>query len=113
MMPMYDLSMMVGLIFAGLAGLLLGAFFFGSLWWTVRRTLSSSSSVLWHIGSLLVRMGITLLGFYVVGATSWERLLICLVGFLIARFAITWMTRNWLQRQCHPTHPTEEAGHAP
>ncbi len=113
MMSMYDLSMLAGLLFAGLAGLLLGAFFFGSLWWTVRRTLTSSPSVLWQVSSLLLRMGVTLLGFYAVGAASWQRLVVCLVGFIVARFAVIWMTRSWLQRQGHASDRTEEAGHAP
>ncbi len=113
MMPMHDLSLLAELLLAGLAGLLLGAFFFGSLWWTIRRTLLSSPSILWQISSPVLRMGITMLGFYVVGAASWQRLVVCLVGFVIARFAVTWMTRNWLQRQCDPMQQTKKASHAP
>ncbi len=112
-MPTHDLSMAAALMFAGLAGLVLGAFFFGSLWWTLRRTLSSSRTVLWQIGSLLVRMGVTLLGFYAVGAGSWERLVACLVGFIVARFAVTRMTRSWVRRQNHSTRQCKELDHAP
>ena len=112
-MPMHDLSMATGPVFAGLAGLVLGAFFFGSLWWTVRCTLSSSRTVLWQLGSLLVRMGVTVLGFYAVGASSWERLVACLVGFIVARFAVTRMTRSWMQRQNQSTRQCKELDHAP
>lgn len=113
---LFDLA--VATLSAGLAGFGLGLFFFASLWWMVRRTLSSRPSALWHLGSLLVRMGITLLGFYAVGAGSWERLLACLAGFLVARFATTWLTRVWERRQTPPaaraTAPaTSETGHAP
>ena len=50
------------------AGVLLGAFFFGGLWWTVRKGVSSERPALWFFGSLLLRMSITLAGFYFVGA---------------------------------------------
>ena len=44
------------------AGLVLGAIFFGGLWWTVIRGLSSRQPALWFLGSLLLRMSITLIG---------------------------------------------------
>lgn len=69
-----------------LAGALLGAMFFGGLWWTVRKGISSARPGLWFAGSLLLRMGLTLAGFYFVSAGQWQRLLLCLAGFLLARF---------------------------
>ena len=48
---------------AGLAGGLLGTVFFGGLWWTVRRGLSSGQPALWFLGSLLVRTSIVLAAF--------------------------------------------------
>lgn len=104
----------IGLILAALGGLLLGIFFFGGLWWTVRRTLSSKPSAFWQIGSLLVRMAVTLLGFYAVGAGQPDRLLACLAGFVLARFVVSWRIRSWELRQLRPTtRNTTEAGHAP
>jgi F1F0 ATPase subunit 2 len=44
------------------AGLLLGAVFFGGLWWTVIRAVSSQRPALWFSGSMLLRMSITLVG---------------------------------------------------
>jgi F1F0 ATPase subunit 2 len=44
------------LVLAGGAGVLLGAFFFGGLWWTVRRGLSSKRPAFWFLGSLLLRV---------------------------------------------------------
>ncbi|MEO6410078.1 MAG: ATP synthase subunit I [Burkholderiaceae bacterium] len=117
-MPMHELpALSAGTFFAGLAGLVLGAFFFGSLWWNLRRTLASPPSVGWHLIGLLVRMAVTLLGFYAVGAGQWERLLACLVGFLVARFAATRMARSWERRQTDPAtasakRKTPEVGHA-
>lgn len=72
-----------------LAGMLLGVLFFGSLWWTVQKGLASSWPALWFMGSLLLRIGITLPGFYVVADSDWQRLLVCLSGFVAARIIVT------------------------
>ena len=45
---------------------LLGAIFFGGLWWTVRKGVASRRPALWFLGSLLLRTSIALAGFYVV-----------------------------------------------
>lgn len=82
------------------AGCLLGAVFFGGLWWTVRKGISSQKAALWFLGSLVLRMGIALAGFYVVSAGHWERLLLCLLGFVMARVAVTWLTRTPQKRAC-------------
>src|SRR5450756_2414570 len=83
----------VTLALALVAGLLLGAIFFGGLWWTVRKGVSSKQPALWFFGSLLLRMSIALAGFYFVGRGHWERLLLCLLGFVMARLVVTWLTR--------------------
>jgi F1F0 ATPase subunit 2 len=70
------------------AGLLLGAFFFGGLWWTTRKGIASKLPILWFFGSLVIRLGITLIVIYLISQNHWERMLICLLGFIIAR-AIT------------------------
>ena len=71
------------------SGVLLGAVFFGGLWWTVVRGVTSRRPALWFIGSKLLRMGIALGGFYLVGGGSWQRWLLCLLGFVLARL-VTW-----------------------
>ena len=81
------------LILAWVAGGMLGVFFFGGLWWTVRKGLSSKRAVLWFSVSLLLRMGVAVAGFYVVGQGRWERLVACLLGFFMARLVVTWLTR--------------------
>ncbi len=75
----------IALVLAWLAGGLLGAFFFGGLWWSVRKSLASVKPALWMFGSLLLRMGITLTSFYFVSGGDWPRLLSCLVGFVMMR----------------------------
>ena len=69
-------------------GTLLGAFFFGGLWWTVRRGLTSSQPALFFLGSLLVRTLVVLVGFYFVSGNDWHRLAASLAGFVLARVAI-------------------------
>jgi F1F0 ATPase subunit 2 len=80
------------LIFTG--GLLLGTFFFGGLWLTVKKTVSGRQPALWMVGSFLFRTGITLAGFYYIGHGDWHRLIICLLGFIIARLIIIWVTKK-------------------
>lgn len=99
----------VNLVLAGGAGVFLGAFFFGGLWWTVRKGVASKRPALLFLGSLLLRTGITLAGFYVVSGGHWERLLVCLLGFFIARLAVTRLTRPPVDRH---NARAEEAKHA-
>lgn len=83
----------LALVLAGLAGAMLGAVFFGGLWWTVRKSLAAAKPALWMFGSLLLRMGVTMTGFYFVSGGDWQRLLSCLVGFVMVRQLVTRLTR--------------------
>ena len=76
------------LALAVLAGGLLGGFYFGGLWWTVQKGLSSERPALWFLGSLLLRTSLVLAGFYFVSHGHWSRLVMCLLGFLIARLIV-------------------------
>ena len=76
-----------------LAGVLLGMFFFGGLWWTIRRGVSSKLPAALFFFSLLLRTGIALAGFYFVARGDWRRVLACLVGFMLGRILVTWLTR--------------------
>jgi F1F0 ATPase subunit 2 len=75
------------------AGLLLGAFFFGGLWWTVIKGVSSPRPALWFFTSILLRINVALAGFYFVGQQDLQRWLGCLLGFVLARHAVRWLTR--------------------
>lgn len=97
-------------VLAWAAGVGFGAIFFGGLWLTVRKGLSSPRPALWFSGSLLVRTSLVLAGFYWVSGGHWDRLLLCLLGFVMARFAVTWLTRP---SEEHPSHPAQEAVDAP
>jgi F1F0 ATPase subunit 2 len=78
---------------AGAAGFLLGALFFAGLWWTVRQGLSSPRPALWFFASLLLRMSLAVAGVYTVAGGSWQRLLACLLGFVLARLAVLRLSR--------------------
>jgi F1F0 ATPase subunit 2 len=81
-------------LLAWLAGAVLGGIFFGGLWWTVCKGLSSKRPALWFVASLLLRMSIVLAGIYFVAHGRWQRLLLCLFGFVMARLVVTWLTRD-------------------
>ena len=82
------MSDILPLSLAFLAGAMLGVFFFGGLWWTVRKGVTSGTPALWFLGSLLLRTGVILAGFYLVSQGHWSRLVACLLGFLIARVIV-------------------------
>jgi F1F0 ATPase subunit 2 len=82
-----------GVLTAVLAGLVLGIVFFGGLWWTVRRALSSGQAAIWLSGSFMARTVITLAGFYFAGQGDWRRMVGCVVGFLGARVCVVRFTR--------------------
>jgi F1F0 ATPase subunit 2 len=96
------------LVLALVTGLLLGAIFFGGLWWTVRKGFSSKQPALWFFGSLLLRTSIALAGFYFIARGHWESLLVCLLAFVIARVIVTRLTRA-----AEPSYPAQAASHAP
>ena len=91
-------------------GLVLGTIFFGGLWWTVRRGISSKWLALWFLGSKLVRLVIVLGGFYFVGRGDWKRMLACLLGFVIARFIVLRLTRTRIE---NPFSIAKDSRHAP
>ena len=88
------------LLTAWLAGGVLGAIFFGGLWWTIRRGVSAQQPALWFLGSLMARMGVALAGFYVVSGGHWERLVACLLGFVTARLVVMRLTRSKGEQRC-------------
>lgn len=93
------------LILACIAGVGFGGMFFGGLLWTLRKALTSQRPALWFASSLLVRTGVTVVGFYFVSVGHWQRLVASLLGFAASRAAITWRTRP-------RPRPSREASHA-
>lgn len=76
-------------ITTGLAGgLLLGGFFFGGLWWTLRRALASPTAGLWFAASYLVRFAVLAGGLYVLAHGEVTRGLAACAGLIVARLAV-------------------------
>ena len=98
------------LVWAWVAGTMLGAIFFGGLWWSVRKGVSSKQPALWFLGSFLLRMSIALAGFYFVSLGHWERLIACVLGFLTARFIVKRLIGPPVE---HHSSPEKVARHAP
>ncbi len=91
------------LLLTGVAGVGMGLFFFGGLWYTIRHLAHTRRPVLLLIGSFFVRLSLTLLGFYlVIGGMGgdWKRLLAAFIGFFLARLLLT--------RQLRVTAPAAE-----
>ena len=78
-----------GLAAALMAGIVLGAFFVGGLWWTGRKGVASDRAALWFLGSMLLRTSVVVLGFYFILGDNWQRLVAGLLGFVIARIVAT------------------------
>jgi len=82
------------LVYVLIAGLFLGGMYFGGLWWTICEAAVSKQPAILFFVSLLIRTGIALAGFYFTGQGKWERFLICLLGFIMARLLVTWLTQK-------------------
>jgi F1F0 ATPase subunit 2 len=100
---------LLSLVFALIAGMMLGAIFFGGLWWTVRKGVSAKHPAFWFFGSMLLRTCIVVLGFYFILGDSWQRLVAGLLGFIVARLIVTRLTLETEQT----SEMEQEAGHAP
>ena len=77
-----------------LAGGVLGAVFFGGLWWTVQRVAVSPRPGRWLFGSLVLRTAIVVPGLYFLSAGRPVSLGLCLVGFMLARAIVLRATRS-------------------
>lgn len=81
-------------ILAAFLGLALGALFYGGLWWTVHWGATIQRPALWFGCSLLLRFGVVLAGFYLVGSQHGLLLLPCLIGFFSGRVLVAVFTRE-------------------
>ena len=78
-------SELAGLALSLVVGMGLGVIFFGGLWLTLVKLPTTRWPVLMALGSLMGRIGITVLGFYLVMDGWWPRLLACVLGFIVTR----------------------------
>jgi F1F0 ATPase subunit 2 len=99
----------LALVLAAATGGLLGAFFFGGLWLTIRRTLSSRQAPLWFLCSMLLRTTLTVGGFYFIARDHWQRLPASLLGF----FAASLVASVWAKPSRGPVRRAEEVNDGP
>ena len=90
-MMMNELNMItvVILFLAFAAGLALGAFYFITLWRTVKKLPDTPSPLRLMLGSFVLRMAVVLPGFYFVMGGQWDRLATALMGFILMRMILT------------------------
>ncbi len=81
------------------AGAALGFFYFGGLWLTVRQLAKRDQPLLLMAISFIGRLALTLLGFYLVAGGHWERLLIAIGGFFLARLLLVKRLGNIKQQR--------------
>ncbi len=74
---------------AALAGLLLGLFYFGGLWLTVRGITCGKRPEMLMLASFVIRLLVALSCFYLVMDGRPGRLVACLSGFLLMRYVLT------------------------
>lgn len=77
-----------------LAGLGIGAFFFGGLWWTVTKSISAKKPTSLLLFSFIIRIAVSLPAIYFVAANNFARLIICLTGFFVARIIIVGIAKR-------------------
>lgn len=85
------------LILCGLGGVALALFMFGGLWWTLRMLGRVRRPGMLAVVSFWVRLGVTVVGFFMLVDGDWRRALAALAGFLLGRTVLLrWLGPNRL-----------------
>lgn len=85
----------IEIFFSFMAGVGLGSFFFGGLWLTVRAVPKVKAPILLSIGSLLARMGVSILIFYLlVRGGDWLKVMPCVLGFILVKFSMVALSKR-------------------
>jgi F1F0 ATPase subunit 2 len=82
---------MISHLFAGLA---LGLFFYGGLWFTVRSLATVRHPGLWTVGSFWLRTAVVIAAFVLIARSRWDFALIAILGFSLARLVVTQLLRG-------------------
>ena len=85
---------MSNLIIPLVCGFLLGLFFFGGLAWTIARGLRSPHPALIFGLSYFIRLGVVVGAFIFVSSGQAERVLVAVLGLVIARFLVARSVRG-------------------
>lgn len=77
------------LLIAFLFGLLIGLFYFGGLWVTIRKINQTKSPLALTMVSFLVRLVVSMFLFYfVLKMGDWQHLIAALIGFILMKFVL-------------------------
>lgn len=89
------MNAMLSLPIALAAGMVLGLFYFGTLWLTVKQLPRVQRPELLALASYLGRTALTVLGFYLLMGGRWERLAVGVLGFLLMRVILVRRWGSW------------------
>lgn len=76
------------LAYAFIGGVILGVFFFGGLWLTIRSINNADRPVWLLLSSFFGRTVIVLIGFVLIASGHWERILAASLAFLLSRMVL-------------------------
>ncbi|NCA98665.1 MAG: hypothetical protein EOM08_00020 [Clostridia bacterium] len=79
-------------------GALLGFLFFAGLWLTIQKGLLSTHPGIWFALSLVLRLGVVVLGFVWVARQGWQQLIAALAGFLVIRSVTSGRARQQISQ---------------
>lgn len=74
-----------------IAGGLIGTFYFGGLWLTVKRIPTSGNPHLLLVSSFFLRMAVSLAALFALIPWGWQALAAAMFGLLIARQVLIWI----------------------
>jgi F1F0 ATPase subunit 2 len=79
----------IALVVSLTAGVTLSVLFYGGLWITIQRLVTTRHPIAVTLGSLLFRMAVVLGGLILVSRGRWQNAFACLAGFAIGRIAVS------------------------
>lgn len=84
---------------AFLLGSVLGGFYFGGLYLSVRKMTEVKYPGLLMVISLAIRMGVLLIVFFYISKGGYKDILLALLGVILVRFAITFALKESKENQ--------------
>jgi F1F0 ATPase subunit 2 len=93
-MTTMSIAEILALMLSVFTGLILGAVFFGGLWWTVSHITASKRPALLVVTSFCFRATLAVIGLYAVGHADLKRLGASLLAFFSIRFLILRLTHH-------------------
>jgi F1F0 ATPase subunit 2 len=90
----------MNILISAIAGIAMGVFFYGGLWFTVRHLVTTRHPVLLTLASFWGRTLVTLAAFLLVVDGRWENALAALAGFGLGRVLVSPLSRKGETPRC-------------